>query len=374
MHIVTDINLKPNFAQADKQDEDAGALTFAKYWYQYNWALLHLFNQMPNFNNCSITMETHEDVMFISNIDYNETKIDLFQVKERSKSGNITSNVICRGSKDKPAIISKIIKNITKERLVKRLNSIALVSSTDYSFKLKNEDDKISSYHSVNFNHLSDEVKNEIKKAVLRDLDISEIPNFLYFIRGMQTTSKDESTLLIIGIIAKYIDSIDPNSSSKPKLIYDAITTELLKIGCSTLKYNNWDDFVKNKTITKKQIEKIIQRRTTREGFTDFESVWIKITNEMSNDANYAKLPIKSKSKMKKKVREYYGLKMTQTNLMFDSFSEKVNELFELSSKEDLYEIIIDIKSNLLKDEKYSDIFNEELLEPAILLEISENI
>ncbi|MCZ8499317.1 dsDNA nuclease domain-containing protein [Vibrio lentus] len=54
-----------NYIQLDKEDEISGSLTFAKYWYQYNWALIKFLEESEDNNECSLSIECHEDVMII---------------------------------------------------------------------------------------------------------------------------------------------------------------------------------------------------------------------------------------------------------------------------------------------------------------------
>ncbi|KMV28401.1 hypothetical protein AB733_23880 [Photobacterium swingsii] len=373
---ITESGVVINFAQEDKENEDSGAQTFAKYWYQYNWALLHILNNCISTNECAITMETHEDVMFINDTNFSNASLDLFQVKERSKTGRLTANKICSGSKDKPSVISKMISHINKKRISERINRIALVSSTGYNFDLANPEDSIDKKDYISFDHLSESVKDEIKKAVIRDLEISEIPSFIQFINGIKTTSLDESSMMIVGKIATYIDSLDPNLSSKPKLIYDAIATELVKIGCDTTRYNKWEDFLKHKTISNTQINKIIDRRSINPGVNDFESIWNTLFNYFNHEHEYNKLNFKGKVEFKNRLKKYFSLRISNKALIFDAFNQKVKSVFSECSDDSLFGTVNNIANNISSTDDFEGIFDSDdfTIVDAIFCEICECI
>jgi hypothetical protein len=53
---------------ASAQRECSGAITFAKYEYQYHWALCRIIEEQRKINEFAIFMEYHEDVVIANSV------------------------------------------------------------------------------------------------------------------------------------------------------------------------------------------------------------------------------------------------------------------------------------------------------------------
>ncbi len=67
-----------------KQREKKGAETFAKYDYQYHWALCRLLDQHQNKSEYAIFVEYHEDVVLADSLDIAKAKFEFNQIKCKS--------------------------------------------------------------------------------------------------------------------------------------------------------------------------------------------------------------------------------------------------------------------------------------------------
>ncbi|NQZ06729.1 MAG: DUF4297 domain-containing protein [Algicola sp.] len=364
-----------NSIQMDVQSEDAGSTTLAKYWYQYNWALYHFISNCNLESNLAVSMEVHEDALFVNDVDLPDSGIELYQVKDISMTGNMTSNRLCKSVDKKPSIISKLIGNINKKHIKNRISKLAIVSATPYTFTLESENRKVEQFDVIRFEQLAIDDKEKIEEAVLRDLNIAEVPYFVEFIRGIKSTSLGESSSMVIGTLASYIDKNYPNLSSRPKLIYDAMVTELMRIGSDNTIYQEWNEFLSKHTVSQHQLDQIIKGRSLNID-NSFDNVWTRLCKYLDQETDHKTLTLKEKITLKKGTQQYYLAKKTSAALIFDIVNKKVEAAFEECIRDTMLQTAAAMVIELSKDLDIVEFFSGQQLDIkyAVLCEISEHV
>lgn len=331
-----------NLLQAEQTKKDPGASTFAKYWYQYNWALVKFLEECDSRDNCSLSIECNEDVMIIDDCTSNKTKVDLYQVKEKSSSKNISAATLAYGNSTK-SIISKLVDNLDRELLRERINRLAIVSSVPIKMTLKDNRDS-TVLNSFKWSDISDSDSKILMQSLQKDLKKEEIPLFIEFIKGIEGVNESTHSSIALKKLVDYIDKIEPNMACQPRVIFEVLRSELVRIGTDENIYTVWDDFIKSKVITSKNLKDIIINRLVPVLGSNFESVWSNIkTSEYFNDLNFM-----DRIKFKDSCSKYYNLKITSTDYMvFNDVEAVVSRVCERTDIETYCDFVTILVKNL---------------------------
>lgn len=361
-----------NFAQADLQDEDSGARTFAKYWYQYNWALVQFIEESDKNNKCSLSIECHEDVMILDDHDSITCKVELYQVKEKSMSPDMTAKSLAYSSKSSKSIFSKMINNINKKHLKDRIKRLALVSSKPFNLNV-NFTDSTKLLHSFKWEDLEQKDKDILIESIQKDLNINEVPTFVEFIKGIDGYTEEVHSSIAFKKLSEYIEKITPSMASKPKIVFELLRSELIKIGTNTETYSLWSDFLERKTITAKQLNNIITSRSVPiSGSSRFDDMWLSIKElEYFSSFNF-----KQKTKLKEEAKKYYYNKITDSSTIFTDISDITKSVLDnedFNSDSEYITNIIGVISNNSDMVEYFD-ESEVKIAAAVMVEIIDFI
>lgn len=362
-----------NFVQADRQNEDAGSKVFAKYWYQYNWALIRFLDECEKNNDCSLSIECHEDVMIIDSDCMENSMLELYQVKERSQSPDYSAKALAYSSSSTKtkSVISKLVSNLDKVHLKNRIKRLALVSATPFNLKIDG-DYKSSELDSFKWEQLSEVDSNILLDSIKKDLGRDEIPLFIEFIKGIEGHSEEVHSSITFKKMSEYIEELEPKSAHKPKIIFELLKSQLVKIGTNTETYTLWHDFLRHKTISSQQLNEMIKKRSVSISSGVFDSLWDSITDE----GELKTLPLNKRTILKKLARNYYSNRLISADSVYVDISELIQKILykvELANYNDYVSyILIELKKNKHLIEFFDN--NELKMKSAIMIELSENI
>lgn len=118
------------------QREKAGATTFAKYLYQYHWALCRILDAHKNFNDYVVFVELHEDVIFSDSMDEANANFEFNQIKNIQSSPLKHKLLIKTTKKNKNSILGKMLLSTVGKPFFDKINQYQLVASSGFDLPL----------------------------------------------------------------------------------------------------------------------------------------------------------------------------------------------------------------------------------------------
>jgi hypothetical protein len=265
---------------ASPQRETAGASTFEKYEYQYHWALCRILDAHELSNDYVVFIELHEDVVFATSSDETLAKFEFNQVKNVSdypwNAKKLTSRPKGSAKKEKNSILGKMLLGIHNKPFIAKLNLINLVATCGFNLPPKTKDLKLSI---ISIGEIHDECINDIQTAIDHELGPHPLPNTLSFVTPkLPSTGFQDAT---IGLISKLVELSAPGTKCSAQSIYRALIDDLHRKGTVTFDYAQWSNLVKNKGMTRRDVELVISAYTENKSFEKFSSDFDAIAMEL---------------------------------------------------------------------------------------------
>lgn len=242
-----------------EQREKSGASTFAKYDYQYHWALYKAISLTKERADYVILVELHEDVVIGDSIDGNAVKFNFNQVK--TTDGRYTINTLTKRKKDSKG----------------NLNSSVMGKLLSYHDAFENPDEVISSYNlvasngfGVNFKDnreyaefgIEDLDESDLKlltERLCKELSLEDIPKNIHFV--VSSLPEDGFQQCVEGLITEVMSEVFGTSHGALG-VYQSLIDDLHRKGQVKLDFKNWDSLLEQKAITSITVEKVIGRFT----------------------------------------------------------------------------------------------------------------
>ncbi|PRG51704.1 DUF4297 domain-containing protein [Burkholderia gladioli] len=254
----------------EPQREKAGAVTADRFSYQYDWAL-HEFLELHHRGEASIVfVELHEDVVFGTSLDADDTSFIFCQVKAGGAAKYTTAALIKR-SKGKNSILGKMLSSIAAQGIAERVQKLGLVATRGFSLKLKTSG---FSLDEIPFGKLEEKTANAIREALKTELNPNIPVEKLHFREpslDMRSTRR-----AVIGLISDLLTERNPAQHSNNTQIYVVLTDELRRKGAVAWDYSDWDQLVARKGLTGDRVEALFAQysstTSTDELISDFDS------------------------------------------------------------------------------------------------------
>jgi len=310
------------------QREKSGSQTFEKYSYQYHWALYRILKEHEERREYAVFVELHEDVVVSSSLDENEATFEFNQIKTNKKNFTETS---IKKLKNDSSILGKLINSTTNKNYNDRITDINLVATGGF-----NKDFRPNgiSLENISINDIPIETLNSLSDSILKELSIDYFPINIHLITPkLPDTGFQE---FIIGNISEIVLKLYPDSLTQAVSIYRPLIDELYRKGMVTDDFQDWEQALKNKSLTSLTVEKVIQKFTNTKNNNDIKKRLDDILNEL-------KLKTMQKVKYEKSFNKYYlnrianktisqlDIKKTiDTNI--ENCDEEIGKLIELVS------------------------------------------
>lgn len=234
-----------------EQPEKAGSQTFADYEYQYHWALYKVLRKHENREEYAVFMELHEDVVFANSLDAYTANFEFSQVKTIGKT--FTENRLVKDKKSGKSVLGKLLGSVHSKPFKDSVTEICLVSVSGFSIDLKNKGIKLEK---IGVKDLSDSQVQSLSKAIKAEIGLAALPDSLYFvIPDLTATNYREE---VIGHIAKVVEGLLPSSYYQASEIYRALIDDLHTKGVVKYDFEQWDDLLKRKALTSKNVNDVI--------------------------------------------------------------------------------------------------------------------
>lgn len=154
------------------QREKSGPTTFAKYGYQYHWALYKVLEEHGETNEYAIFLELHEDVVLSNSLNKHDAKFEFNQVKtDKSK---FTEHKLTRVYKNKPSILGKLLDSCIKKEYSDQIKNINLISANGFSLSLKKPD---LDFEVIQISDLADSSFEDIEKKLITEIKCEGLPD-----------------------------------------------------------------------------------------------------------------------------------------------------------------------------------------------------
>lgn len=278
------------------QREISGASTFEKYLYQYHWALFRALKEYEDGNQFVIFVEFHEDVVVSDSLDSSLAKFEFNQIKNVSGSPWTSKAITKRkksGEKEKNSILGKMLQGVEGKPFKDKVDQLNLVATCGFNLKLK---DASLNYELIKVGHLHDDCVKEIEDAIFKELNQSNLPANLCFIKPeLHATGFNHH---VVSRISEIIDKKNPNTFSNVQNIYRVLIDGLTKKGVVTYDYENWEDLVNKKGLTNFDIDNVTQANCKSYDHSGIEKLFDDISNELG-------LHTGKKTKLKRAYQSY---------------------------------------------------------------------
>lgn len=321
-------NTEKNNPLYDSQREKAGATTFDKYIYQYNWALYRIISEHENSSEYALIMELHEDVVISNSLDVSKATFEFNQVKTTSTPFNTHQLVIKK--KNGSSILGKLVQSVNGKPFSKQVNSLNLIATRKFNLELKKKDVELKT---ITKNDLSDKQIKALENELLKEIGVSELPMNIKFI--ISDIPDNNHQTFLIGAIAKLISKIFPGSYSNAQDIYTLLIDELYRKGKVTYDFTKWDELLKDKALTSVQVSRVINEFTNLKDEAKIEAEFNSICIELSLKSIEAKRLKRSFSRYRRqRISNRSTLQMDTTkffvNEIESNISKGVTEMKEL--------------------------------------------
>lgn len=236
------------------QREKAGAATFDRFNFQYDWALYEFLEQ-HKLNQVSIVfVEFHEDVVFSSSLDAADARFVFCQVKAGA-SANFNKKSLVKRIKQKPSVLGKMFTSVGDKKIAARVDKVRLVATGGFKLELA---EKGFQLEEIPWDALHQETANEISAALAAELGTDCALEKLHFHKPQLPELQHRRA--VIGLIADLISERVPNGGGDCQAIYHVLQDELRRKGVHTWDYSDWESLVRNKGLTGQRVDALFEQ------------------------------------------------------------------------------------------------------------------
>ena len=238
------------------QTEVAGSRSPARFAYQRNWALAELIEYHLKGKDYVFAFEFHDDILILDS-EKSPANLQFVQVKTKTTGHKWSIHQLTKsekgknGSPDKLSIIGKLYEN--KKNFSGHSSQLRFVTNAYFSF--------VDPAPVIIADQLDKKAQEKITAAVQDQLGISTFD--LDSLQLEQSAlSVDDHEKHIRGILHNFFEELFGSEHNIPvSPWYQSISDEIkVKNNYPPEKIESFDDFIRNKCITKSEIEDFVQR------------------------------------------------------------------------------------------------------------------
>ncbi|MCG6658753.1 DUF4297 domain-containing protein [Halomonas campisalis] len=249
---------KTNPLGLEPKREKSGGPTFRKYNFQYHWAFCRMLGEYEHGNEFALFIEEHEDITIANSLNVDTTSFEFNQVKATSKTHTIHS--LTKVSKTEPqSLVEKLASSSCGKSYSDKITKVNFVSTGGYSFDLHK---KGFDYEVIKSGQLSEDEAKKIAECIAHLEGASGFCQKLAFI--IPDLPEKGFDHVVEGKISALISKLAPGFKYDSNSIYDCIIRDLNRKGENIFDYENWDDAIRKKAITSKQLSEVIEQYISR--------------------------------------------------------------------------------------------------------------
>ncbi|EJG1076019.1 DUF4297 domain-containing protein [Vibrio parahaemolyticus] len=244
----------------EPQRETSGAVTFAKYEFQFHWALCKILQKHQKQEDYALLIEYHEDVVIADSLDGQNANFGFYQVKNKTGAKYTVNSLTKRdvgNNGDKNSVLGKLLSSCIGTKYEDRITEIGLVASNGFNLDQDNNELKLDV---ITVGDLSETCTTELANKIESELGVSRIPNNLKFI--IPTIQLANQREYVITKFADLVDSLFPNGMCNAVSIYRAIIDEIHRKGVVKYDFPDWERLVNEKSLTSYTVKEVIAVNT----------------------------------------------------------------------------------------------------------------
>lgn len=240
------------------QRETVGAGTFAKYEYQYHWALARALEEHKTNIDYVVLVEHHEDVVLVKPASLANPAAARFffhQVKNVAGKPWTAKDLTKRkkvSEKLGNSVLGKLVQGTHGKPFTPQLEAILIVATCGFSLPQQKPDQK---YQELQHENLSPEVQQQLKEAVEEELgheiDISRL-------RLLKPSLGVNYVADVVSAIVDLVHMKMPGARTNARYIYQGLIDELHRRGVIPHDYQSWEKLLQEKALTGSEIEKTL--------------------------------------------------------------------------------------------------------------------
>ncbi len=303
----------------DPKRETSGSSTFRKYRYQYHWAFCRMLDEHDSGNEYALFIEEHEDVTLANSLNGEIALFEFNQVKETSKTHTVDS-LLKTTTKAPNSLLGKMASGAIGKSFSPRINKVNLVSTGGFSFDSKKKGYK---FEAIEAGSLSKEESNKVRVSLIKEVGNDDLMDKLAFVIPNLPEKSFED--VVQGRIGKLIDKISPGCYCNSRNIYTCVIEDLYSKGENEFDYNKWDDAVKKKAVTSKQLNEIIGKHVSRKG----DEALMGEVSQILNDEY--KLKSLKRRRIINGFNRYYSNRLNSRDSMTEEVSREIRSLINTS-------------------------------------------
>lgn len=349
----------------DSQREKSGPGTFKKYEYQYHWALFRALSEFSYDHEFVIFVELHEDVVLGNSLDADLARFEFNQVKSvttgKYSAKSITRRPVGKGKSKKNSIIGKMLLSVNGKSFKHQIDDLNLVATCGFNLKTKHPDLELSL---IKVGDLHEDCAEEIRAAIEEELGEAELPATLSFIKPDLPDSGFDH--YVISEISSIVDRKLNGALCNATTIYRVLMDDLRKKGMVTTDFTDWDDLLRRKGLTNKDIENVTFSYTQHKDANRSKSLFEQICGELQ-------LHLGKRTKLERSFGRYENrakfeksvAQLTLSNQISSSIDQSFYEFEENGTEALLKSVKKDLPSEII------DSFADETdLQAAIIYEL----
>lgn len=319
------------------QREVAGARSSKQFAYQKNWALAELIEYHLAGKDYVFAFEFHDDVLILDS-EISPSNLQFIQVKTRTNGKNWTIKQLIKsekgknGNPDKLSIVGKLYEN--KFNFNNHASELKFVTNAYYSFT----DVTKSSYADT----LESNDQNSITTAVQDQLNVTNPIDLGCLCFEHSSLSVDDHEDHIRGKLHSFFESLFGDSHNIPvSPWYQSISDQIKKKNdFPPDRVASFDDLIRNKCITRSEIENFIQRINESQNNTDN---WNIIKAQLSDEG----YDYKSLIRLQKSWKQYSADRLDYDNAALKKIEHDIKAELPKHSSPSLESKIVNVKSSL---------------------------
>lgn len=288
-----------------------------------------------------------------------DTHFEFYQLKTQNKNGSYTINKLIKIEKDKTkSILGNLYRLKYDKNLIENKDTHVYIVS---NAPLKDDKKLHTDCEIINLNNIDEKSKDKIISHIRTEINISgEIDlNKSYFIRTNMNLLDPKAE--IIGELTILLEKNPKCRCKSVTALYNVLFSEVSNRACYEVKIDDYNEIVKNKGFTDKQLEHIINQ------YIEDSDDSIEKTKKFI-DSNYT---IGRKIKLKTALKNVvFGLKGNRTLKNIE-----VDVIENINQNKDILDNSEDVIINIIKDNIYhrkTIEISEDEIEVLILLTLKK--
>lgn len=349
------------------QTETAGSRSPARFAYQRNWALAELIEYHLEGKDYVFAFEFHDDILILDSED-NPSSLQFVQVKTKTTGQKWTVHELTKsekgkkGNPDKLSIIGKLYEN--KNSFSCHSSQLRFVTNAYFSF--------IDPALITTANQLEKNDQDKITNAVQAQLGPAAVD--LSTLQLEQSSlSVDDHEKHIRGILHNFFEELfggDHNIPVSPW--YQSISDQIkVKNNYPSEQIKSFDDLIRNKCITKSEIEDFVQRVSLSHNSSDN---WELIKPQLQMEG----LSLQELIKLQRSWKKYTSDRLNYDNDALKSLENDIANAVSAASlgvSPTLKDVILIIRKAISKKlSKVTSIFDKHYIDTIILWQYCEQL